>query len=86
MRRLAVALAAGGIAVIGFAAPAQADPGDNWTYGHCVTAGYANPSGGSIGPTKMNPQGNYKGAVNAFYASDGHAHFNGAGMVCPKPE
>ncbi|MEU5941049.1 hypothetical protein ABZ807_18060 [Micromonospora sp. NPDC047548] len=84
MRRLAVALAAGGIAVIGFAAPAQAGPGDNYTYGNCVSAGMVNPSSGSIGPTKMNPQGKYTGAINSFIASDGHGHFDGAGIACPK--
>jgi hypothetical protein len=94
MRRLAFVLAAGGIALFGFAAPAQADPGA--TYGHCVSPGLwhragepdplIDPSNGSIGPTKWNPQQEkYTGAVNAFDASDGHANFNGAGIACAKP-
>lgn len=95
MRKLAIALAAGGIAAIGFAAPAQADlvPGGNWTYGHCVTSGYANPSNGSLGP--MNPhqpytdpdaknvKGKPTGAARSSDASGGKSHFDG-GIVCPK--
>lgn len=84
MRKLAVALAVGGIAVIGFAAPAQADPGDDYTYGQCVSAGLIDPSAGSIGPTKMNPQGTYTGAINSYLASGGQGHFDGAGIACPK--
>ncbi|MET8909571.1 hypothetical protein [Micromonospora sp. NPDC004551] len=81
MRRLAIALAAGGIAAIGVAAPAQADPGLN--YGHCVSAGLVEPSDGTTGPAKINPKGKITGAYNASQASNGKSHFDGWAL-CPK--
>ncbi|MFU8874377.1 hypothetical protein [Micromonospora sp. SL4-19] len=84
MRKLAVVLAAGGIAVIGFAAPAQADPGLN--YGNCVSAGLVNPSEGLIGPAKVNPQGKFTGAMNSFIASGGKSNFGGNAALCPKTD
>ncbi|MEU9742499.1 hypothetical protein AB0E12_25265 [Micromonospora chersina] len=83
MRRLAIALAAGGIAAIGVAAPAQADPGLN--YGHCVSAGLVEPSDGTTGPAKINPQGKITGAYNAasHKPDNGKSHFDGWAL-CPK--
>jgi hypothetical protein len=99
MRRLAIALAAGGIALFGFAAPAQADPVCNADAGTCTSpgAGYGrcvsddiiqHPSDRPVayGPSKINSQGKVTGAVNAYFASDGNSHFDtGAGIACPKP-
>ncbi|MET8353215.1 MULTISPECIES: hypothetical protein [unclassified Micromonospora] len=82
MRRLAAALAAGGIAVIGFAAPAQASPGLN--YGHdCVRTGQVEPHLGKFGPAKINPQNKPTGALNARDASGGKSHFDDGGVCYP---
>ncbi|MET8311919.1 hypothetical protein [Micromonospora sp. NPDC005173] len=81
MRRLAIALATGGIVVLGVAAPAQADPGLN--YGHCVSSGLVEPSAGTIGPAKINPNGKFTGAYNAYMASHYKSHFDDWGL-CPK--
>lgn len=83
MRRLAIALAAGGIAVIGFAAPAQADPG-HFNYGHdCVSTGQVHPSDGTWGPAKVNPQNKPTGAENALAASGEKSHFDAGGPCWP---
>ena len=75
-------MAVGGIAVVGLAAPAYADPGDKWNYGHCVSGGWIDPSSSPLGPTKMKPNGKYTGAVNA-HEHGGNDHFD-AGIACPK--
>lgn len=69
MRKLGVALAAAGVTVFGFAAPAQADE-KPLNYGHCVTDFHVDPSNPlSLGPLMINPQGD----PVAWYTADDHS-------------